>query len=56
MKEKLRLQIDKSVEILRRYRATAVKRKNMKAKAELEIIMRTLKVLHSLIFDISDKG
>ncbi len=46
----LKANIDKSVEILRRYRKTAIERNNKDAKKDIEIVMCTIQDLCKLIW------
>ena len=48
--KKIRDNIEKSVEILRKYHRTAIERENVNAKIDLEIVMITMQDLHRLLF------
>ena len=48
---KLRTNINKSVEILKRYRKTAIERDKKEAKVNIEIVMQTVEDLCKLSFD-----
>ena len=49
--DKLKKNIDQSVDILRRYHLNAVERKNPNAKTDIETIMTTIQDLCKLVFD-----
>ena len=51
----LKANIDKSVEILRRYRKTAIERNNKDAKKDIEIVMHTLDGLCKIIWRERDE-
>ena len=49
--DKLKKNIDKSVDILRRYHRNAVERENPNAKTDIETVMTTVQDLSRLVFD-----
>jgi len=49
--DKLKKNIDQSVDILRRYHHNAVERNNVNAKTDIEIVMTTVQDLSRLVFD-----
>ena len=50
MNTKLKNNINKSVEILRKYRQNAIDRKNVNAQKEVEIVMHTLNDVCKIIW------
>ena len=49
--DKLKKNIDQSVDILRRYHHNAVERNNVNAKTDIEIVMTTVQDLSRLVFN-----